>query len=440
MAPVVADSTTPLEQRLRWLVAALGDPSGLSPADVDGAYAAEGRPNWSPNRELEFFRDGRHAASRPFRLEELSLLGDWEGVAILTGADGKRWSVTCWIEDTEPHRITGARTMPAPPPGTTIRLARPEDGPGLSRLERRAPLHLGHEPVTLMTFDRGDDYFAPSRLMEDVTIYVAEVDGVLAGVYWGAVQPVTVDGEPKRLFFEHHVRVDPGTAPGGVFWALCMFGRDAYAGSTDSISFYVSVDNHPVRKYVEGIPPWSVRPLRALIPCAPSPHTATASMPASESDAQMVCDRLNRCHKGSALYVPYDPQSLASRMSRDADQYSWGDVRVLGSAVVGVGRHLLTISKDRDGEVTTSRRALVLDHGFSEGGESEYRQLLLDWCQIAGSRGATHLAVFTSEVSATFGVVDELAEELEEFDFWAFDLPEPEALQQRGFYVDPVYF
>lgn len=440
MAGVVEASTSPLEQRLRWLVAALDDPSGLSPADVDGAYASDARPDWSPDRELEFFRDGRHAASRPFRLEELSVLGEAEGVATLVGADSKRWSVTCWIEDKEPHRITGARTMPAPPPGTTIRLARPGDGPGLSRLERHAPLRLGHEPLTLMTFDRGDDYFAPSRLMGDVTIYVAEVDGNLAGVYWAAVQPVLADGAPKRLFLEHHVRVDPSTAPGGVFWALCMFGRDAYAGSTDSIAFYVSIDNHPVRKYVEGIPPWSVRPLRALIPCARDGHTATASTSATESDARTVCDSLNGCHEGSALYVPYDPQSFASRLNRDVDQYSWGDVRVLGSAVVGVGRHFLTISKDRGGEVTTSRRALVLDHGFAEAGESEYRQLLLDWSEIAGSRGATHLAVFTSEASATFGVVDELAEEIEEFDFWAFNLSEPEELQRGGFYVDPVYF
>jgi hypothetical protein len=276
--------------------------------------------------------------------------------------------------------------------------------------------------------------------MEDVTIVVAEVDGNVAGAYWGAVQPVLVDGEQKRLFLEHHVRVDPVTARGGVFWALCTFGRDTYARSTDSIAFYVSVDNHPVRKYVEGVPAWSVRPLRALIPCPPAVTAATASTPVDEADTERVCDTLNQCHAGAALYVPYDGRSLGSRLSRDPDQYAWSDVHVLGAAVVGIGRRLLTVIKERDGEVTTTRRALVIDHGFAEGGESDYRDLLLEWCAIAGARGATHLAVFTSERSTTFAAVAALAEEIEEFDFWAFDLPEPKALQEHGFYVDPIYF
>lgn len=418
----------------------MAEPDKLSVADIERAYDASGWRDWSPDRELEFFREGRHAASRPFTLEELTLVGESEGAAILTGADGKRWSVTCWIEEREPHRITGARTMPAPPPGTTIRLARPADGPELSHLERHAPLRLGRDPLTLMTFDHGDDYFASSRLMEDVAIYVAEVDGRVAGVYWGTVQPVLVDDEPKRLFLEHHVRIDPATARGGVFWALCTFGRDTYARSTDSIAFYVSVDNHPVRKYVEGVPAWSVRPLRALIPCARARNVATTSMPAAESDVDTICDSLNRCHAGSALYVPYDAQSLAKRLGRDPGQYTWNDIRVLGSAVVGVRRRLLTVTKECDGQATTTRRALVVDHGFAEGGEPEYRQLLLEWCEIASARGATHLAVFTSEASATFAAVAGLAEEIEEFDFWAFDLPEPAALQHRGFYVDPIYF
>ena len=72
--------------------------------------------------------------------------------------------------------------------------------------------------------------------------------------------------------------------------------------------------------------------------------------------------------------------------------------------------------------------------------ERRYRRLLLACAAIAGGRGATHLAVFTSERSSTFGVVSSLASEIEHFDFWAFDLPEPSELQAGGFYVDPVYF
>jgi hypothetical protein len=144
------------------------------------------------------------------------------------------------------------------------------------------------------------------------------------------------------------------------------------------------------------------------------------------------------------LYVPYDEGSLGARLARDPEQYEWSDVRTLGSAVVGIGRRLLGVTKERAGEVTTTTRALVLDHGFIGGdgdhGEDDYRRLLAEACAVASSMGATHLAVFTSERSSTYGVLSDLADEIEAFDFWAFALTEPTALQERGFYVDPVYF
>ena len=34
----------------------------------------------------------------------------------------------------------------------------------------------------------------------------------------------------------------------------------------------------------------------------------------------------------------------------------------------------------------------------------------------------------------------ELAEDIEVFDFWAFDLDEPVSLATHGFYVDAIYF
>jgi len=158
---VTATSTSALEQRLRWLVSALDDPSDVSTVEIDAAYETTGWHDWSPERELEFFEQGRHAPSRPFTIEGIATTSETEGTATLAGADGKRWSVECRVEAQEPHRITNARVMPAPPPGTTIRLARPEDGAALAELERNAPLRLGLDQARLMTFDHGDDYFAP---------------------------------------------------------------------------------------------------------------------------------------------------------------------------------------------------------------------------------------------------------------------------------------
>ncbi len=429
---------------MRWLASVLDDPSVLVAADVERAYdMSSWGGDWSYERELEFFHNGRHAPSRPLVVDRVSSAEPGEATAVLLGADGKSWTVTCWVEANAPHRIVRARTLPTPPEGLEIRLAVADDADALGALERRAPIRLGRDPITFMSFDHGDDYFAPSRLMNEATVYVGEVEGQVAGVYCGAVQPVLLDGEAKRLFLEHHVRIDPATRRGGLFWALCDFGRDRYARATDSIAFYVSIDNLAVRKFVEGVPPWSVQPLRALLPCpgptddAPSADVVSS---ASAADAEDIAAILNACHEDAALYVPYSASSLAERLARDPGQYGWNQVRRSPGAAVGVGDQFVRVTHACEGTERQSVRALALDHGFRPGCADEYRLLLRSLCRELGARGATHLAVFTSERSSTYDVLRDLAEDLEVFDFWAFELDEPASLTTSGFYVDPVYF
>jgi hypothetical protein len=435
---MTVDTNRSAEVRLRWLIAAIQDPTSLTVADIDEAYRVpEEWHDFTPEREIDFLTNGPHAGSRPLTVARLAPGEHDDATAILEGADGKRFALTVWSEDGD--HITGARIVPAAPDGMEIRLATPDDGLALAELERRAPLRLGKDPLTFMTSDHGDDYFAPSRLMDEVTIYVAEHEGRIVGVYCGAVQPVEVDGETKRLFLEHHVRIDPEAPRGGVFWALCAYGRDRYARSTDSIAFYVSVENHAVRKFTDGTPGWSVQPRRALIPCHPDDSAADARF-ATEDDAAAIIGAINGSHAGSPLFAPYTEDSLRTRVRRDPDQYGWGSFAIAGGATIGVGRDLVKVTKACDGAVDVSMRALAIDHGFVPGAEDDYRRLLRWLCAHLAERGATHLAVFTSERSATYDVLSELAESIEVFDFWAFNIPEPPALAERGFYVDPVYF
>lgn len=428
--------------RLQWLIDALQDPSSLTVADIEAAYNVpkEWR-DWTPEREVDFLTNGPHSASRPFTVQRVTLGEEHSATAILVGADGKRFTVTCWSETEEPHRLTGARTAPAGPDGMEIRLATPDDSAVLAELERRAPLRLGTDPLTFMTFDRGDDFFAPSRLMEEETIYVAEHEGKIVGVYGGAVQPVDVGGETKRLFLEHHVRIDPEAPRGGVFWALCAYGRERYARTTDSIAFYVSVDNHALRKLGNLTPGWSPQPERKLVPCSVTDSTDDVARFATAADAPAIVDVLNGCHTGSALFAPYTVESLTARLTRDPSQYSWDDIAIGRGAVIGIGRGVVTVTKECQGNVDVSRRAVAIDHGFLPGHEDDYRELLRWACSRAAARGATHLAVFTSARSTTYEVISELADTTEAFDFWAFEIPEPtDALAEHGFYVDPVYF
>lgn len=421
------------------MVAALDDPSELTVADLEPVYDTSGWRDWSYERELEGLRNGRHQTSRPFRIEDVSIT-DAEATAVLAGGDGKSWTLTVWVEDEAPFRINRARLVPTPPEGMTIRLASPEDGPALGDLERRAPLRLGEEPLTFVTFDHGDDYFGPSRLMEEETTYVAELDGRLVGVYGGTLQPVHVAGEEKHLFLEHHVRIDPEAPRGAVFWALCTFGRDRYARAADSIAFYVSPENLALRKFTAGVPPWPVAPVRALLPCRADPAADDVGASVGADDAAGAVEILNRCHRNAALFLPYTEVSLDARLTRDPEQYGWSDLRAAGEAVVGVGRRIVTVTRARDGDVAVTRRAIALDHGFAPGAEDDYRTLLRWWCARLATQGATHLAVFTSEHASTYEVVMEMAERVEPFDFWAFDIPEPPTLGDHGFYVDPVYF
>jgi len=417
--------------RLDWLLGAIADPSGLTLEELEATYHITDWRNWSLEDELRMLR-GDTQVKRPFTVTSRTVV-DGAAVAVVHDVNDKDWQITVWAEDETPHRINGLRIVPAPPEGLTVRDATPDEAAVLTALERRSPIRLGD---TRMYFDRGEDYFAAARLMGEVTVYVAHFeDEQVAGVYWGAQQHVLVGGEPKVLFLENRVRIDPESRRGGVFWALCVYGRDRYARTSDSIAFYVSPDNEAVQKFVRGAPKWTVQPERVLVPCvagsAPSPRRA------SKEDAEQIVEILNAAHAGEALYVPYTVDSLAERLARDPAQYSWNDLRINDGAVVGVGRQTVEVTKVTGDERVRTNRAVVLDHG---GAPDAYRSLLSATAAELAPDGVTHLAAFTSEGSSTLGVLRELGVAIEPYDFWAFEIECPGDLAETGFYVDPVYF
>ena len=76
-----------------------------------------------------------------------------------------------------------------------MREATEADSQILAEIERRCPIVLDDRTVT---FDRGDDYFAFARLMEDVTVGLGFVDGVPAAINCGAMRKVLVAGKRRR--------------------------------------------------------------------------------------------------------------------------------------------------------------------------------------------------------------------------------------------------
>ena len=65
-----------------------------------------------------------------------------------------------------------------------VREATEADGAALAEIERRSPLVLDDRKVVI---DRGEDYFAFARLMEDVTVCFGLIDGTPAGINCGAL-------------------------------------------------------------------------------------------------------------------------------------------------------------------------------------------------------------------------------------------------------------
>jgi hypothetical protein len=419
--------------RLRWLLDTIADPGDITVADIEPLYDISGWRSWSFEQELEQLRDNK-VLLRPFEVSPFRVVSDDQAVAVVSGSDGKQSEVTVWTEPDPPHRIVGIRVIPAPPEGLVVRDATLDDAEAATALERRSPIKLGD---TFMYFERGDDFFAPARLMEECTIYVGELEGVLAGTYWGAQQPVLVGGEHKVLFVENKVRIDPESRRGGVFWGLCVYGRDRYAKTSDSIAFYVSPDNAGVQKFVENTPKWTVQPQRVLVPCGAGD---AAPRRATKDDAQVIVDVLNACHGGEELFVPYTVESLTARLERDPGQYTWSDLRLGDGAVLGVGRIPVTITKVTGDERRSTTRAMLLDHGFASGHEADYEALLRATGAELAADGVTHLAAFTSEGSSTLASLQRMSDHTERYDFWAFEIPSPPDLATNGFYVDPVYF
>ena len=115
------------------------------------------------------------------------------------------------------------------------------------------------------------------------------------------------------------------------------------------------------------------------------------------------------------------------------------DDRPRGGGSLAGGRHAVKSVVESKGKRIESRRGLALDWGFVAGAE-EFETLLRAQCGWLANRGLNRLSVFTSEASAGYTRVRELANELERYVVISFGIPEPPGAASRGLYVDPIYF
>ena len=312
------------------------------------------------------------------------------------------------------------------------------DAAVLADIERRCPIVLS-DGVT-MTIERGDDYFAFTRLMDDFLVALGFVDGKPAGVNVAALHTVRVGGRDYRIQAFAHLRILPEHQKKGLWGAINRVFDEKYPEEFGSTA-YPSVDNAAMLRGFAGAPRWSMHQIRAQLLCAPLAGPQIGR-PATPRDAPRIVEILNATHERDEMYLPYTVESFTARVERSPRDYSWDRVRMTDRAVVGVwpaGDTVRFIIESKGNRVE-SRRGLALDWGFLPGAEDEFEALLRAQCGWLNDRGLDRLSVFTSEASAGYERVRALASELERFVVISFGIPEPPGAATRGLYVDPIYF
>ncbi len=430
--------STPAGEQLGWYLATMG--SNMQDLTVEEANRHFTRPMEETDEQLRANwrawseRLGQRVVtgvevSEPFQIV----------VAVATDND-TRYRLTLSVESAAAHRITDLDWQRLYDSSIVIREATAEDGPALAEIERRAPIRLGERR---MTFDRSADYFAAARLMEDATVVVAEVDGDPGAVEWAARHHARIGGAKYRLVNYIHLRVAAEHQGKGLWGALARKLSEKYApqSSTDEGYQCAARDNASIQKAFAGAPRWRFGPVRALL-SAERQAGPRVGREATADDAERIAELLNVAHGQEEMYFPYTADSLRDRLERAPELYSWNRVWLTDRAVVGVwpaGTQIKVIT-EMNGQVTETRRRLVLDYGFVPGAEAELEGLLRAWCGWLAGHGHTHLSIFTSEPSRGFSVIRGMADDLERFDLWTPPIREPEGAARHGVLVDQIYF
>lgn len=373
----------------------------------------------------------------PLETLAFAAISDFAVTAEFTCKD-RRWKLLVEVEEQAPHRINKLVLERVHDFALVVREAEAADAATLGDLESRCPIELGD---TRFWFDRGDRYFDFSRLMEDVTVGIATVDGQPGAMTCGARHTVRVGGQLKSLITVSHLRVLPEHQRKGL-WGAVNQVLNKYWDHVDGSNAYIAVDNasmqHGFRHQTDKWPGvlWRLR-----FDCARLAGPA-AGRPATPADAAAIVERLNAFHAAEEMFVPYTEERLIARLERAPDLYGWDRMWLADGALMGVwpaGRAMRVVT-ERGGVRTHTDPGLVLDYGFAPGAEAAFEDLLLAWCGWLAARGLDRLSLFTSPNGPGADRLAALADEVEPYNMWSPGIRVPEGAESRGIYVDPIYF
>jgi len=432
---------TPAGRQLRWYLSMLlSGGEGASLADF-ARYVP------GPNLRTENFKSDEDV--RKSWQGNVSRIGAIKAVTLETSAESeatvglecekdRKWRITLAVEGAAPYLIANLAFERLYDFKLETRDAVEADASILADLERRCPIVLGD---TKIWFDRGSDYFAFTRLMEEFSIGLAFVDGEPAAVSCGARHTVRIGGALHPIITVSHLRVLPEHQRKGL-WGAANRTLDKFWSRVDGSNAYISVDNLSMQHGFRDTPnKWPVTVMRAQLDCAALAGGAFGRT-ATADGVETLFAMLNAFHGNEEMFVPYSAERFRARMGRAPDLYAWDKVLMTKSALVGcwaAGKALRVIT-ETNGKRKESVPGVVLDYAFTPAGEKDFEMLLRSWCGALASRGMDRLSVFSSRNSPGVDVLRGLASEVEEFFMWTPGIAVPADAAARGLYVDPVYF
>ena len=387
-----------------------------------------------------------------FNIDAIDVASPTEISVVLAPIDGDakaRRKITFVVEADPPHRIRLENWQRVYDFDLQIREATAADAETLAEIERGAAVVLGD---THIATDRGDDYFAAARLMEDVTVFLAEIEGKPAGVAWGANAPANFLGKEQRVTYFIHLRVLPEHQRRGLWGAFDNAVWSRYWETTDLYVGYWLAENvawSHVAKQVQARPDfvpreWVPAVYRLLLPteAIATNRGATTVRRATDKDASHIVDVLNEFHAGEEFYLPYTEESLAGRLERDP-LYSWSDVLLTDNAVLGIwpAGEQIEVVTNAAGETSRTRRGHVMDYGFLPGAEAEFRDLLGAGSAHLRDRAIDQLSIFTSKGAKGQPTLKQLDGRVEAYRFNTGVAAQiPDEAQHAGIYTDHTYF
>lgn len=389
-------------------------------------------PPWEPARAVERFT---HGDQRPFRVTRLTAPSPTEIEITFDFGDDKPSKLSITVAEEPPHLISRTWFARATADDVVIRPAGAGDAAALNDLEIRAPMTLGAS--TKVVYDRGEDFLAFGRLMEENVCFVAERDGELLGVACGAAHRVRIGGQEYRVMLLHHLRVPVEHRKGGVFSTLNGYVFGAYDRRTDGAYGYTALGNAEAMR-IGGPGTWGTRVFRAVFDCEAMAGDQWGTV-ATPADAGRLVGILNQAHEREEVFLPYTAESLTARLERAPDLYTWSNVCIGDGSALGIWPAGLAVTIDDGSGPTRSVRAIVLDHGYVDGAAADFERLLRSAAAEVLAHGQTELTLVTSEGSPNYELVGRLAARMDPFGF-RMAVPEPEGTESRGVYVDAVYF